>query len=327
MDNTHYVKFMRGSVAAWTSLLQTPNKIDDDTLYFIYESVENPTEGSLYLGKKLISGDNSGNSIISINNIGDVYIDNSVLADKQILVYNETTQKWENTSLSTIINTAIGVFTGATSQTTGTSGLVPAPQAGDQNKYLRGDKTWHTIEIPSFDPNVFSAVSNNVITLTGITQAAVGTIPMKTNAGIQWTSLSAGNISREITTMEDLLLAIEEGTSRQDIIYMIPVEEPIDSSNQYEEYMVINGEIELIGTIGDVNLSDYITTPVFNTTVGNLNNTITSINSRVTFIETKIGDLNQLILSTGNSTLVDEINSINMDITELSERLQWTELA
>lgn len=34
----------------------------------------------------------------------------------------------------------------ATSSTAGTSGLVPAPSAGDQDKYLRGDGTWGEIE-------------------------------------------------------------------------------------------------------------------------------------------------------------------------------------
>lgn len=48
--NVHYVKFLRGSIAAWNNLLTTPNKIDDDTLYFIYEDIANPTEGKLYLG-------------------------------------------------------------------------------------------------------------------------------------------------------------------------------------------------------------------------------------------------------------------------------------
>lgn len=35
-----------------------------------------------------------------------------------------------------------GVMTGATSGTAGTSGLVPAPSAGDQSKVLKGDGTW-----------------------------------------------------------------------------------------------------------------------------------------------------------------------------------------
>ncbi len=33
-------------------------------------------------------------------------------------------------------------MTGATANSDGTSGLVPVPVAGDQNKYLRGDGTW-----------------------------------------------------------------------------------------------------------------------------------------------------------------------------------------
>ena len=33
-------------------------------------------------------------------------------------------------------------MTGATSSTAGTHGLAPAPQAGDQNKFLKGDGTW-----------------------------------------------------------------------------------------------------------------------------------------------------------------------------------------
>jgi len=36
----------------------------------------------LYLGKKLISGDNNGNVLVNINDIGDVYIDDIALSDK-----------------------------------------------------------------------------------------------------------------------------------------------------------------------------------------------------------------------------------------------------
>lgn len=35
-------------------------------------------------------------------------------------------------------------FVGATSSTDGVAGRVPAPQIGDENKYLRGDGTWNT---------------------------------------------------------------------------------------------------------------------------------------------------------------------------------------
>jgi hypothetical protein len=47
------------------------------------------------------------------------------------LVYNETTERWENVSLSTIIASTVGTFTGATANDDGAAGLVPVPHAGD----------------------------------------------------------------------------------------------------------------------------------------------------------------------------------------------------
>lgn len=42
-------------------------------------------------------------------------------------------------------------FTGATSQAAGAHGLVPAPTTGDISKFLKGDGTWATVPMPSFD--------------------------------------------------------------------------------------------------------------------------------------------------------------------------------
>lgn len=41
-----------------------------------------------------------------------------------------------------VINDMPTDFTGATSSVGGTSGLVPAPSAGDENKFLRGSGSW-----------------------------------------------------------------------------------------------------------------------------------------------------------------------------------------
>ena len=93
-NNIHYVKFMRGSISSWETLKTTPERISDDTLYFIYENAQASTNGKLYLGQKLISGANDLSENININDIGDINIDGEQLADKQILVYNNTSQKW-----------------------------------------------------------------------------------------------------------------------------------------------------------------------------------------------------------------------------------------
>ena len=37
---------------------------------------------------------------------------------------------------------ADNIFVGATSAAPGSKGLVPTPQAGDEDKYLKGDGTW-----------------------------------------------------------------------------------------------------------------------------------------------------------------------------------------
>lgn len=39
------------------------------------------------------------------------------------------------------------VMTGATSSTDGTSGLVPAPESSDSEKFLKGDGTWADLTV------------------------------------------------------------------------------------------------------------------------------------------------------------------------------------
>lgn len=331
---------MRGSESAWEVLKSTPNKISDDTLYFIYQNAQTSTDGKLYLGLKLISGIGNGFSgDVSINDIGDIYIDNETLADKQILVYNETTEQWENTSLSTIINSAVGIMQGATSAAAGASGLVPVPQAGDQDKVLKGDGTWATINIPTFNTQVFT-LNNNEVNLNGFDFAAVGSIPIKTSNGLEWTSTSTGRLNRQITTLEKLQAQIA-GTDSDPLdlnaIYMVLNGNDPSTENAYDEYMVINNHLERLGTFGQVDLNNYVKVTTFNTAINSLNSilndtiddntgdTIPGLVSRVAYIETnyinknQIGDLNSLILSTGNTTLVEEVNSLN-------ERMKWQEL-
>lgn len=332
---------MRGSISAWETLKITPERISNDTLYFIYQNAETSTEGKLYLGQKLISGvgDGSFSGDININDIGDVYIDDETLADKQILVYNDTTEQWENTSLSTIINTAVGIMQGATAAADGASGLVPVPRAGDQDKFLKGNGTWSTINIPTFNSDVFS-LNNNELNLQGYGLAQVGAVPIKTNNGLEWSTGLVGTLDRQITTLEKLRNQLN-GTDPEPIsystIYMVPNGNDSMSANKYDEYMVIGDNLELLGTFGEVNLANYVPYTVFDTTISSLEDILNDhenaqtgetdlgLVSRVTIIENnyvtkaQIGDLNTLILSDSNTTLVEEVNTIN-------ERLKWHNL-
>lgn len=130
-----YVKFLRGTKTAFDKIITK----DNDTLYFIYDS-EDQTKGSLYLGDKLIGGGNgSATAVTDINDLANVLISN--VQDKQILAYDASTKKWVNKTPAEI---QVEVMTGATVDVAGTSGLVPAPAAGAQDKYLRGDGVWAT---------------------------------------------------------------------------------------------------------------------------------------------------------------------------------------
>lgn len=134
-----YVKFLRGTESAFNNL---PTK-DGDTLYFIYTS-EDASKGSLWLGnKQIVTGTNSGGATteIDLGELKNVLI--NTVNDRDILSYDAASGKWINRSIDEIVSE---VMTGATADAAGKAGLVPAPQAGDQNKFLRGDGQW--MEVP-----------------------------------------------------------------------------------------------------------------------------------------------------------------------------------
>ena len=66
-------------------------------------------------------------------------------------------------------DTTYNVFTGATSSTAGTAGLVKAPAAGDQNKYLQGNGEWTVVDaLPSQTGNSGKYLTTNGTTASWI---------------------------------------------------------------------------------------------------------------------------------------------------------------
>ena len=128
---------MRGTPAAYEALLNSSVKPSQDTLYFISEA--NANSATLYLGEKLIAGGTSEIEL-SFSNITDIALSED-LADKDILAYDSASHKWVNVALEDIIS----AFVGATEDSFGVAGLVPAPEAGQTNLFLRSDGTWAAI--------------------------------------------------------------------------------------------------------------------------------------------------------------------------------------
>ena len=140
MAFNNYVKFMRGSLAAYEALA-TKN---EDTLYFIKIS---DGETRLYWGNRLISDGEVPTEIKkALNDLTDVNIpEGTVLTDGMFLGYNTETGKWEPKTQTEV---TVEPMVGATAEKAGSAGLVPAPAAGYENRVLTGDGNWTELKIP-----------------------------------------------------------------------------------------------------------------------------------------------------------------------------------
>lgn len=133
---SNYVKFLRGTPTAYHKLTHK----DADTLYFVSEADE--TVGQLWLGEKLItSHTNPENVIDHLSELFDVDIAGA--AQGLVLGFDAVKEKWVPMEVNAAIE--VSVMKGATETEDGVEGLVPAPKAGEQDYFLRGDGTWAPI--------------------------------------------------------------------------------------------------------------------------------------------------------------------------------------
>lgn len=93
-----YVRFQRGSRAAYQALLDA-NRIDNNTLYFIYPE-DNKAVGELYLGTRIISGGDVTIASANLDDLADVIINETGV--NSFLVRNAN-DKWESKSLTDIV--------------------------------------------------------------------------------------------------------------------------------------------------------------------------------------------------------------------------------
>ena len=130
-----YVKFLKGSPGAYASL----ETKDENTLYFI--TVPGASVGKLYLGEILVAGNVSPDGTNIVDSLAELIdVDLKGLSSGQVLSYDGESGKWVPITLPEAVTTAIMI--GADANNDGAAGLVPAPKAGDENKFLRGDGTW-----------------------------------------------------------------------------------------------------------------------------------------------------------------------------------------
>ena len=283
----NYVKFQRGSEQAYNNLAVK----NQDTLYFVYNGSDSTT-AKLYLGNKLLSGIGEGTGVTSLSALEDVLITGTPPAGS-FLVY--TDGKWVNKSVSAVasmiaaeqslgikINTNQFKFDVAT----GNLELVGFSNAASEAiafKGADGTLSWGT-------PKIISDISDNLNNLNTNLESIINE------------KIAAMNhlVFKKVDSLDD---AIDNNT-----IYLVPNPDAT-IQNSYSEYLVVDGEPELLGNVntGEINLDGYATVE----SLTNLENKFNSV----------VGDITQLNDYNADSpqTIVDELNAIN-------ERLKWEDI-
>ena len=305
----NYVKFQRGSLASYNRLAIK----DADTLYFIYDA-DDETRGSLYLGDRLIGGVGGSGGVNNLSELSDVLISAAQTGD--FLVLNSA-GKWTSTSASDVAETI-----------------------------LASGGNFVSIDEQEFQ---FNAIDGK-LELKGYAEASTGMIPVKSATGIIWQS-SPINLDTRVSNLESAMsqaqtdiLDLQTGLSGVDnkiataiaevnhlsykiitnlnqatetnVIYLYG-NGSNDPSNRYDEYMLLNGSLELIGSIG-IDLSDYMTADEIEQALNAKadTSTVTSLNTRVGSLETTVSNL---------SDLSNTVNSLSSTVSNLSNRISAIE--
>ena len=138
-------------------------------------------------------------------------------------------------------NTTYADMTAATAGAAGKNGLVPAPKAGDQGKFLRGDGTFATPQDTTYKDATQSVAGLMSIADKKKLDAFSAASDYATTVYVGQQIAAAGHIKKQI--VESLPAAKD---AADNVIYMV-AKTTANGDNAYDEYMLVNGAIERIG--------------------------------------------------------------------------------
>lgn len=299
MPNINYVKFQRGTLKAYNSQVNR-NLIDNNTLYFVYESAT-ATSGQLYLGKKLISGVGSGTSVTKLSELTDVI---ATTAENGSFLVCNADGKWEATTLNDVaalianqlqinVNTNTFEFVDVDGQNpelnllgfnSATSGSYAKVGTDGKLKWIKPDKDFDVIaqevgELQTTIKGLDTVIANKIAQTNHLTY-------------------------KKVASLDDI--------KETNTIYLVPKEG--SENDAYTEYMFIDSKVEHLGTFNNGDLSGYVTTEQLQAVDGKFQNYVTK-----TVFNTTVGNLDELSNYTEGTTIVNEINNIY-------DRLVWKEI-
>lgn len=280
----NYVYFQRGSKAAYDAL-KNAGRINDNALYFIYDSEDSST-GSLYLGTKLISGGQSTVVSSSLGDLTDVIItgaqtnsflvkdDNDTwvaktaeqvaeLIQSYIKVDNFSIELNQDTNTLSLKNFNKGYYKYiAASLDSGTQKIIPSHYEYINGSFIEGlipkvIRNGSNLELSWYEPspeleNNLNELKQNVYTKE------------ETNTTISNAIANADHLRRTIVnSIDDININADDALQ---YIYMVPIENNTTENNKYNEFIVIeylvdNTPTRVLEKVGswEVNLDNYYT--------------------------------------------------------------------
>lgn len=322
----NYVKFMRGTPKAFSQLAVK----DLDTLYFIAE--KDATSGRLYLGDKELICDNHEASVAFLRDLLDVNLPENIgeLIDGQVLTYDVASESWVARTPSAVAEVKFDNNQFVTNAK-GELSLVNfenAPSGAQLTKSADGSLIW---VLP--DAETVEGLSE----LVAILREDVDNLTEKFNDYDTSAEVDA-KISSAVAGISHLSYKIVNSTNEIDVsaadadkyIYLVK------NGNSYDEYMVVNGQLERVGD-WNVDLSDYATkseVAAVSTRVDDIASQLNGVKSDVsahttaiTNINTSIEDLTSSLGSTNSSVadLASQLNAVKETVNTHSTKLNELE--
>ena len=158
-------------------------------------------------------------------------------------------------------------MTGADSITGGSSGLVPAPSAGDQKKYLRGDGTWQTVTGgSSYTAGTGIDITNDTISIDTSVVAQLSDIPDTSDMATQtWVGnqgyLTSASLANYVTTNTAQTIS---GVKTFNANIKINDGKAILTQSGYEALSVVGEDVTIGNDRGTLYLWSSETRPVYN---------------------------------------------------------------
>lgn len=222
-DTTKYGASIEMSINSSTYVVTTTLKDQDGNTLGTAQTIDLPLESVVVSGsyddetKEVVLTLQSGSTIrfsvadlvaglqseiTSANKLDADLVDDSTSTHKFVTAADKTTWSNKQDALTAGANiqitgntisatdTTYSNFTGADGSTAGAAGLVPAPAAADNTKYLKGDGTWGEITAYSL-PVATTSTLGGVIVGEGLNAAADGTLSVNTFTPTEWNALWA----------------------------------------------------------------------------------------------------------------------------------------